>query len=270
MENYLKNVAVRFRKTKISHEELEEIFKVQEESGFEWKTKYLNALYAKNIPLADKLAEETEITFFKYILDVFFNEFSLKNGEFQSFLSALKESFGNDYILDLKVDDTMIRIFTEDIEIKAMKLSEVMPDIKKKYPFIDKEERIGNCHQFCIEFVQLFNFKCNIATGYVAPLSQKNKNLHSWIELTLWGENMVLDFTRGLMFNKEGYYYLKNINENEVQLISRETFLKEINIFKYLAKNDAFLTKLYLANREDALNIYVYLKSKEITQNQPQ
>jgi len=183
---------------------------------------------------------------------------------------SLKEICGSDKSLAIKLNDEMMKIFIEDLEIKAMKLSVVMPDLKKYFPTIDQEDRIGNCHQFCMEFVKQFNFDSNIATGYVAPLSEKNKNLHSWIELTLWGENMVLDFTRGLMFNKEGYYYLKNINKNEVHLISRETFLKELNIFKYLADNDNLLTKLYFANREEALNIYKNLKTQELNESQPQ
>jgi len=59
MENYLKNVAIRFKKTKISHEELEKIFKIQEEAGFEWKTNYLNALYNNDISSAIKHSEGT-------------------------------------------------------------------------------------------------------------------------------------------------------------------------------------------------------------------
>ncbi len=255
MKEFINFPAIRFKKSEISHDALKRIFYDEEQVGLLWRFSYIAALNNQNYNLANFLADGENVTLPKYLIDVMLSEYSLENGNPASMMDTLVHVAG-DYVYSISADEDKMVLSTQDGLIKAQKLYYALPNLKTLFPEADKKSRIGRCHEFCLRFAKNYDYDSLVATGYVAPLSQKNKNLHSWIEMELGGEEVVVDFTRGLVFNKDGYYLLKNIRCNAVQKIDRKTVAKDSEMIDELASADGFYSKLYLANRKQAIEVY--------------
>jgi len=255
MKKFINFPAIRFKKTDISHDKLKNIFYDEEQIGLLWRLSYISALNSQNYNLANLMAEGENVTLPKYLIDVMLSEYSLESGNPVSLMDTLVHVAG-DYVYSLSANEDNIVISTQEGEIRAQKLYYAFPELKTLFPEADKKSRIGRCHEFCLRFAKNYDYDSLVATGYVAPLSQKNKNLHTWIEMELAGEEVVIDFTRGLVFNKDGYYLLKNVRRNAVQKIDRKIVAKEAEMIDELASADGFYSKLYFANRKQAIEVY--------------
>ncbi len=92
-------------------------------------------------------------------------------------------------------------------QIKFAKISELFPEIiVEAMPEKDKQE--GECHSLSMDVcLQLFSPN-EIVTGYISTISDKARFLHSWIETTINGNELVIDPTASMVINKTGYYFL--------------------------------------------------------------
>ena len=239
---------------KITHDKLYDVFIKQEKDGYDWRMEFVKAYVDGNYAKVDKLANGTTYTFNKFVLDSMLEQFTLSDDGFSKMLISAKH-FGSGFIKDINYDKDKVEIKTQQGDINCRKLSSVMPEIENILPYINTPNRAGMCHAYSVRFALNFNLESDLVTGYVAPLSKKNKNLHTWVEFKFCGEDMVIDFTRGLMFNKDGYYLLKNI-DGPVQKIPRNTVIVDLFMYSQLSKIDPLLTKLYFANRNQAVKEY--------------
>lgn len=239
---------------KITKEKLYDVFIKQEKDGYDWRMEFVKAYINGDYAKVENLASGTKFTFDKFVIDSMLEQFTLSGDGFSKMLISSKQ-FGGGFIKDIEYDKDKVEIKTTKGDIVCQKLSSVMPEIENIFPFINTSQRAGMCHAYSVRFAMNFNINCNLVTGYVAPLSEKNKNLHTWVEFNFLGDDVVIDFTRGLMFNKSGYYLLKNI-DGPVQKISRNEVLVDLFMYSQLSKIEPLLTKLYFANRKQAVEVY--------------
>lgn len=259
MEKLESSPVLTLDRKEISHNGLKKVFYDEEHEGFLWRMKFIEAYFNGDFNLAEKLAQGEDISIEKFYIDTMLDNFTANR---EVFLSMLGDDYFThcDFIKCVTYDENNIEIYLENGVISAVKISSAIPQTIKMFPDINKMDRIGKCHMHCVTFAKNFDLECAVASGYVAPLAQKNRNLHSWIEFNFCGEDVVLDFTKGLMFNKSGYYLLKNIR-GPVQRVSRERIVKDLKMLQYFANVEPFLNKLYFANRQQA--VYVYNKFME-------
>ena len=202
MKKVLNLPVVYINKKIVSEEELKSIFYYPEQQGYLWRLAYLNAFFDGDYEKANMLADGKNVTLLKFMIDSMFHQFSLENGNYKHVANAIMGLNNDGYILSIKENDSYLEVATKEGVISAHKIVSAIPQSKVMFPKIETEDRIGMCHAYSLKFAQEFDIECEMVTGYVAPLSEKNKNLHSWIEFNLCEDDKVIDFTRGLLFNK--------------------------------------------------------------------
>lgn len=254
MQSYIKFPVLRFKKTDLTHENLENLFYIKEQQGIEWQNTFLDALQNGMYEYADFLAAGYDITLHKYLVDKLLDSFSLELKNVDNMMMAAAEN-SEDVIKSITCDDNNIEIKLIDGIVKAEKFFHAYPNLIGDFPEIITKNRYGKCHMLSLRFAMLSDVDGQVATGYVAPLARKNKILHSWVETKLNGKDVVIDFVRGLVFDKESYYYLKNI-DNRVEKIDLKTVASESIIIDKLYKTEPFFTKIYFSNHRQALKIY--------------
>ena len=247
---------------------VEDKFDKQEELGQEWRSECWNAFLNGD---GEKLKElqQQKGTFYASdrLLDFLIDEFTLK----ESNLSPdILESIANDIVkyskfyksISFDFDRCQIIIKTKSGTFKANKLTKVFPVLAEKTDYLETSQRHQNCHVDCISLLKNLEDKCKIATGYVTDSGKFAKYLHSWIELDIHGEPFVIDTTRNLLMRKRGYYMVHNI-DGAVYKISKKTFLKDEQKLSVLTHYNDWFSKLYLANRHQAMQVYDILVQLE-------
>ena len=103
-----------------------------------------------------------------------------------------------------------ISIDIKDINIKVAKLSDIIPEVA--IDRINKNNTPIREDRFSVEYLsQLISFPNSIVTGYVYGISDKSKELHTWLEFkNNHNQEFVVDYDDNTVYNKEGYYYLKH------------------------------------------------------------
>lgn len=161
-----------------------------------------------------------------------------------------------DYVLDVnvgmndkfKVPEVVIK--TTEGEIRAIQFSAFIPQCKEIFPFIETDERIGKCYTFAKTISLNLGVSNEIVTGYVYGYSDKAEFLHSWVEITLKGEEYVIDGTINAMINKQGYYLMRRVKP--LTRISNEQLISDAN--KYLYKIQTFPLEVYFVFRDEIIN----------------
>lgn len=118
------------------------------------------------------------------------------------------------------------------------------------------KERESGCHGLSIYLSKILhnyiNMPNNLITGYPSYYIDKNKYLHSWIELNVDGELKVMDSTNNVVMNKDAYYKIKNIKEQEIlSIISSENIVSDDK--KYGDIIDKIDLKTYLTARDEII-----------------
>lgn len=129
-------------------------------------------------------------------------------------------------------------------------------------------ERIHHCHSESINLAILLEEELGIpnkvVTGYTSYYVTKNRYMHTWNEITIDGEEYVIDSTMNTCINKDGYYLLRNIDEKEnISLISSDIIIDDIR--KYNDFLEEIDLKSYLTCRDEVMT--EYLKKKQLLKN---
>ena len=116
------------------------------------------------------------------------------------------------------------------------------------------KSRQSKCHDFSMTATEIFQYDFNtpnnIVTGYAKYYVPENKYLHSWMELKIKGKDYVFDFTKNTIIDKESYYRLLHIDEQEIcSVISSEEIISDKRNFGGLIK--VLDSKTYLTSRHE-------------------
>lgn len=109
-----------------------------------------------------------------------------------------------------KYNTDELSIRCKDYKIQAIMFSGISPSIKREYPQLETVNRANYCFDNSFELANTLGLKCNLVTGTVKGIVDKADFLHSWVETTLHGEEVVIDYTMNAIINKEGYYKFRH------------------------------------------------------------
>lgn len=138
----------------------------------------------------------------------------LLNNEKINFLNELKSL--KDYVIDVNIETNTkfnlpeVVIKTTYGIIRAIQFSSFAPEVKELFPFIEDNNRFGKCFDFAYKISMHLGLPNEIATGYIYGYSDKSKFLHSWVEITIKGEEYVIDGTLNAIINRQGYYLMQH------------------------------------------------------------
>lgn len=268
--NFLNLPAVRFKRPNAKNLEsfYADVFKefsTMQDEGEKWKDEAYDALIADDKEKLAKLSKEGgKIIFIDDAIDVLIDQYMMAGGISEEEAESHKATIlKGGYIKDIEFKHNPEQIvFKSKIgTFKASKLSDIFP-VFKNIPQLETSERHGKCHMASIDLSINISNKNKVATGYFYTFGEGCKYLHSWIEFKMDGRDFVIDTTRNLLMPKKFYYYIRNIT-GPVYKISSETLQKEEDIFDYLISHNEWLSKLYLSNRHQALQVYRILKREE-------
>ena len=134
-----------------------------------------------------------------------------------------------------------------------------------------QDKRIRKCHELSIDLAKMltkyFKQSCNVVTGNPRYYVNQQKYLHSWVEIEVDGKTYIIDSTMNTVLEKEAYYMLRHVNENEIlSSITGENIIKDEWLYGELL-ND-FDHKTYLTSRDEIIkdlekNKHLFDKSDE-------
>lgn len=176
---------------------------------------------------------------------------TLASEEKREFLNDLKRF--KDYVIDVDIETNNVCnlpevvITTKEGEVRALQFSAIVPQVKEFFPFIETDERFGKCYDFAYNISLNLGKANEIVTGYIYGYSDKAEFLHSWVEVTLRGEEYVIDGTLNAMINKKGYYLMQHAKP--INRISDDTLRSDIK--NYLASIERLPLEVYYVFRDE-------------------
>jgi len=172
-----------------------------------------------------------------------------------------------DYLEKIEDINNGIRFQTKDGKIAVVKLTEVINvDAVTKCRLLSNE-RHDYCHHGSIWLSsRMEDGSCDLVTAKVGASGKPFKYLHSWVETDIAGQPVCFDYTKNAMINKEGYYRLMAVDENSLSRIPNEVIKQDTEKFDRLYNHNPWFTKLYLDNREEAMEWYdrIFIDDKEV------
>jgi len=178
----------------------------------------------------------------------------LSNQEKIDFLNELKSL--KDYIINIKIEANTkfnlpeVIIETTEGIIRAIQFSSFVPKVKDLIPFIENNKRFGKCYELAYNISLNLGLPNQIVTGYIYGYSDKSEFLHSWIEVTIKGEEYVIDGTLNAMINKQGYYSMQHAKP--ITKIS-DSILKS-DIENYITRIQSIPLEVYYVFRNEIVN----------------
>lgn len=152
-----------------------------------------------------------------------------------------------DIVQNVIEKDDKIIIKTSECNITFRKLSDIIPELREE---LQDWNRHGKCHEKSIYISRILAQTPNrVVTGYTYNISNIVKNLHTWVEFSIDGEEYVIDYTMNVLMNKKGYYFLLNVEPITI-IADVEIRADFMNFFPYI---DGFNIKEYLLFRHEIL-----------------
>lgn len=242
MKNYNELFNTRFKTSQQIDEKFAELFNTY---GLKEGIRYLKQVGA------------TELDMDNYNIKYRISEWtkdSLSNKEKIAFLNELRDL--GDYILDIKVEKNEkfnlpeVKIETTKGIIQALQFSSVAPEVKNLFPFIENNERFGNCYDFAYNISLNLGVSNQIVTGYIYGYSDKSEFLHSWVETTIKDEEYVIDGTLNAMINKQGYYLMQHAKP--ITKIDDSTLKSDLK--NYVNEMQSIPLEVYYVFRDEIVN----------------
>ena len=121
------------------------------------------------------------------------------------------------------------------------------------------DERHNDCHNGSWALMGEFDKNKNIknkrlVTGFVTGASEESQHLHTWIEFEMNGEEKVADYTLNSIMDKDVYYELRTIDENNKCSINEKDFFNEKDDIEHLIEYQDFDIRSYLLFRDKMMN----------------
>ena len=118
------------------------------------------------------------------------------------------------------------------------------------------DERHNDCHIGSWNLMsELGCFdKKRIVTGIIKGASNDANYLHTWIEFEKDGEQKVADYTLNAIMDKDFYYGLRMVDENNLSIIGEDIFFKEKDEVEELFNNGQASIRAYLFYRNELMS----------------
>ena len=223
--------------------------------------------------LKEELRKKYGNEFFEYTyLDTLINYLTAKDSMYDKMM-ILEEMESLDIVKDIyMINDSEYSVITDKGTISFTTIDAFLEnnkekckydtDLAKKY--IDKYEeevttmsgRANSCHVLSINIAKIlqmyYDIPSDVVTGYPSYYVDENRYLHSWNELEIDGVKQVIDSTMNTLMNKEGYYLIRNIKENEnISKVSAIDLLRDDRQYRKLL--DDLDLKTYLTCRDEII-----------------
>lgn len=253
--NFLNLPAIHVKKAKKTPKHLYDLFVTKEKEGLDWEKDCINAFFSGNIDKFMELSKDKNVNLDTYLLDFLLDTYGSKKTEATKNIIDILNIDTTKDIKNIKEEENELIIRTKHGDYKAsrfndnFKIAEIFPNLT------DKNNRKKQCHNLSIKLALNSNFKCNLATGYISNFANDSKYLHSWIETKINNKEKVIDLTKNIIMDKKLFYHVEHIT-GSVYKISQKTLQKEKALFNKIAKCSGPLSKLYLANRHQAIAIF--------------
>ena len=186
-----------------------------------------------------------------YVILCAINQFTLKN-KTEDIDELFNRVLNIDDVLDVTRDDKYLTIKIKDYTIEVKTFSKRNPRAIDVLPDIESIERNGTCYIKAYQICLGFKGSAKVVTGYNYGYTDKSKFLHSWVEVTIDGEEFVIDGTLNAIFNKEGYYKLRKINvlstitkdDLRQDMLNYGKFIEEIGLDVYYVFRNEIIKEL--------------------------
>lgn len=200
----------------------------------------------------------TGIDYNNYNIDQLLKNFTLSEENRKLPFEEIKDiviKLCNGYIekVETSDEDNAIQIFTKDGEIRAYKLSSAIDFDENLQKIFLSNNRNGQCHYASLWLAQTLNDPCELVTAQIGNSGNFYKYLHSWVETKQDDKTLCLDITRNLLMRKEYYYKLMGVDEQSLYRIPDEVIISDKGKFEQLYEKNPWFTKLYLSDREEAM-----------------
>lgn len=124
---------------------------------------------------------------------------------------------------NFKTDELVIE--TNNGPIRLIPLSNYKPQLLNEYRDLETTDRANTCFYNSRNISQKLEENNDLVTGIVYGYTDKSKYLHSWVEVELFGEMYVVDYTMNAIINKDGYYRFRHAKE--IERINKATLLND-------------------------------------------
>lgn len=237
-----------------------ELFITPEHISEEWDDTLFKYGELGDLKKLDKhLHSANEVYLNEKLIYTAIDTFTLKTETQKEKMRLLDNLKTEEFVEKVKVTKSSVLIKTDKGDIKACKLTDMIPEFKEIYPDLETRDRKGQCHRNSMLISNIINMSNNIVTGYIFGYSDKSKYLHSWIELVYDNEDLVIDYSLNALMNKSGYYQMqhaiplnkisnKNIKEDR-KLLDKFDKLGHFDIKEYLLYRDEIMNDLEKNNK---------------------
>lgn len=223
--------------------------------------------------LKEELRKKYGNEFFEYTyLDTLINYLTAKDSQYDKMM-ILQEMESLDIVKEIyMINNSEYSVITEKGTISFTTIDTFLENNKEKCKddiglskkYIDKYEeevttmsgRANSCHVLSINIAKIlqvyYDISSDVVTGYPSYYVDENRYLHSWDELEIDGAKQVIDSTMNVVMNKEGYYLIRNIKENEnISKVSAIDLLRDDRQYGKLL--DDLDLKTYLTCRDEII-----------------
>lgn len=205
--------------------------------GIEKGLEYLNSINCKAVDIES------------FLIKYYINQYTLKESIYDT-NEILKRISELDSVLEVSIIDKYLNIKRKDYNIEVETFSKRDPNIPESLPDIESIERNGTCYQKAYRISLGLKRPNKIVIGYIYGYTDKSKFLHTWVETTIDGVDLVFDGTLNAIINKEGYYKLLKVNV--INEIKKEDFFEDIE--KYGEFIDEIGLPVYYVYRDEIIN----------------
>ena len=249
-------------------ETFEQLFIEAEKQGQEWKEKYYKALSSGDVETLETLIAEA-----KEVGDVYKNDNEINN--FISYFTSSAFSYGemmNKIValetlpevdkVEYNAPNGVLKIYTKNGYVSGDLITVNLLSKSLRWLRYDEEitsltRRVGQCHHRSLELADNLKYELNlspvIVTGQASSLAEKCSVLHTWLEVQIQGKPYVLDYTMNALIDKEAYYKIKHVKENETCRIDYGDYMYDKPIIRPLLESKELKYKQYLFFRDEIM-----------------
>ena len=246
----------------------EQLFIEYEKEGQEWKERYFKAIADGDNETLEALIDEA-----KQVGDVYRNDNDINN--FISYFTSSAFSYGdmmNKIVrmetmpeidkVEYNAPNGVLKIYTKNGYVPGDLITVNMLSKSLRWFRYDEEitsltRRVGQCHHRSLELADNLKYELNlsptIVTGQASSLAEKCNVLHTWLEVQIQGKPYVLDYTMNALIDKDAYYKIKHVKENETCRISYEDYMYDKPIIRPLLESKDLKYKQYLFYRDEIM-----------------
>lgn len=193
-------------------------------------------------------------------LHLLINAFTSSDIDEEQKIQLLESAKSNACVKSIGINKNTLTITKVDgTKISVEILSQKFPALKGN-PQLVTNKRLHKCHYGAISLARLIKNNATVVTGKTLGITTSSHYVHSWVEATIDGKPVVIDFTMNAIINKDGFYSLRHaepitkIHNSELDadfpIIAPHINSGDLKIKEYLVYRDQVLELLNVNQSE--------------------